>query len=506
MARVYISSTYVDLKIEREKSTLAVQRLGHHAVCMENYVAENGTPMDKCLKDVRSCDAYVGIFAWRYGHIPDGYNKSFTHLEYETAKKEGIPCLIFLVDVDKEARWRVEHVAKGEERKKIDQLRIDLTKDNLVSFFKNADELCGMVSAAVSNTDFYTLRSPSPLSKQSEPGGVISKKDIKTHNFDYIGRKKGRIAFIIVCAFIFFLVLWNEIVGPHISKYFVLEDIDKLIHSHCWITYNTRNFTPGKTPYPSLNSIRKELTWIRNAGFDGIITFSSDGTFSKIPEIAKDFGFSVIMGVWDPNNRQEVSAAIQNKKYADAYCVGHNGLNHIYSYDELVKTVNNIRFNTSHPVSTTEKISTYLSDKRLIKLVSWVFPDAHVSIKSENRISFLADAKRDAIETIKMANEIAAIDERRTKPILLKLVTYPMAGISNASLKEQANFYIFILDSLRDSQPEIHIDVSISVHSTFDDPWKTFYPFYDWDPYTGLLDNTGNPRPAAKEVVRRLKK
>ena len=121
MTRIYISSTYDDLKQEREAAAKAVRRLGHQSVCMEDYVAAPQLPVEKCLQDVRSCDVYVGIFAWRYGFIPKGYDKSITHLEYETAKQAGIPCLIFLTD--KKARWPVEYVANGEERQKIDALR-----------------------------------------------------------------------------------------------------------------------------------------------------------------------------------------------------------------------------------------------------------------------------------------------------------------------------------------------------------------------------------------------
>ncbi|UCH94555.1 MAG: SUMF1/EgtB/PvdO family nonheme iron enzyme [Candidatus Aminicenantes bacterium] len=149
MARIYISSTYADLKNEREAAAQAVRRLGHQSVYMEDYVAASQKPVKKCLQDVCSCDVYVGIFAWRYGFIPDGYDKSITHLEYETARKAGIPCLIFLLD--QKALWPVEYIDTGEEHQKIDRLRNELMNEYIVSFFKNADELGGNVSAAVSN-------------------------------------------------------------------------------------------------------------------------------------------------------------------------------------------------------------------------------------------------------------------------------------------------------------------------------------------------------------------
>jgi hypothetical protein len=152
MEKVYISSTYDDLQKEREAAAQAVRRLGHQPIAMEDYVATDQRPVDKCLQDVRNCDAYVGIFAWRYGYIPDGYDKSITHLEYEAARKAKIPCLIFLLDEN--APWPVKYVARGEERQKIDQLRGELKKKHVVSIFKNADELCGLVSAAVSRIKF----------------------------------------------------------------------------------------------------------------------------------------------------------------------------------------------------------------------------------------------------------------------------------------------------------------------------------------------------------------
>jgi formylglycine-generating enzyme required for sulfatase activity len=157
MARIYISSTYEDLKKEREAAAQAVRRLGHQTVSMEDYVASPQFPMDKCRQDVRRCDIYIGIFAWRYGFIPDGYDKSITHLEYETAQKAGIPCLIFLTDP--KASWPGEYVTTGAERQKIDRLRSALVNEYIVSFFKNADELGGLVSPAVSELILMTERS-----------------------------------------------------------------------------------------------------------------------------------------------------------------------------------------------------------------------------------------------------------------------------------------------------------------------------------------------------------
>src|SRR5215831_1164712 len=103
MLRIYVSSTYEDLKDERKAARDAIQTLGHLAIGMEDYAASDERPLERCLRDVRSCQAYVGIFAWRYGFCPGNGEKSITSLEYEEATKNKIPCYVFLVRED--APW-----------------------------------------------------------------------------------------------------------------------------------------------------------------------------------------------------------------------------------------------------------------------------------------------------------------------------------------------------------------------------------------------------------------
>jgi hypothetical protein len=64
MPRIYISSTYSDLKDAREAVYGVLRKMGHDAIAVEDYVATDQRPLDKCLADVDSCDIYVGVFAW----------------------------------------------------------------------------------------------------------------------------------------------------------------------------------------------------------------------------------------------------------------------------------------------------------------------------------------------------------------------------------------------------------------------------------------------------------
>ena len=147
MARIFLSSTSKDLEEYRETVRIALRRMGHEDVAMEYFVAEDKLPLDRCLQEVASCDLYVGIFAWRYGHVPDGYDKSMTELEYREALKTGKECLIFLLHEDEP--WSPKFVDIGEDANKIRALRDDLSKKKTVSFFRSAGELASLVVEAV---------------------------------------------------------------------------------------------------------------------------------------------------------------------------------------------------------------------------------------------------------------------------------------------------------------------------------------------------------------------
>jgi Domain of unknown function (DUF4062) len=95
MIRVFVSSTFQDLKQCRALIREQLQRLGLDDVAMETYTAGPQRPVDRCLADVASSDLYIGVIAWRYGYIPDGYDRSITELEYRQAISSGRDVLMF---------------------------------------------------------------------------------------------------------------------------------------------------------------------------------------------------------------------------------------------------------------------------------------------------------------------------------------------------------------------------------------------------------------------------
>ena len=149
MLRIYISSTYKDLIEERAAVKEAILGLRHFPVGMEEYGAADERPLDKCLADVRSCQAYVGIIAWRYGFRPNEGEKSITQLEYEAADANRIPRYIFILNED--AAWPRNRIP-DEDQPRVKSFRRMLENNHLTGHFSDKNELARLVTQSLSNT------------------------------------------------------------------------------------------------------------------------------------------------------------------------------------------------------------------------------------------------------------------------------------------------------------------------------------------------------------------
>ncbi len=98
MLRIFISSTSVDLKAHRIAVQDSILSLNLHPVMMEYFTAMDANALEACRQKVQSCDVFIGIYAHRFGYIPDGQSKSITEMEYEWAIKAKLPAYIFVVE------------------------------------------------------------------------------------------------------------------------------------------------------------------------------------------------------------------------------------------------------------------------------------------------------------------------------------------------------------------------------------------------------------------------
>jgi hypothetical protein len=95
---VFISSTIVDLKEERE-AVEEVMKLFHiNSFRSECFMASPHSPKELCLTKASECDIFIGIYKNRYGQIPTEDNpssKSIPEMEYDVAIEKHKPIFLF---------------------------------------------------------------------------------------------------------------------------------------------------------------------------------------------------------------------------------------------------------------------------------------------------------------------------------------------------------------------------------------------------------------------------
>ena len=144
-----------------------------------------------------------------------------------------------------------------------------------------------------------------------------------------------------------------------------------------WVAYSSTHSNPTNEDFPSEQTIYADLELLYQAGFRGIVTYSSYSTFSEIPRIARDIGFEgVIMGIWDIDSQEELMGAQLANQHVDGYCMGNEGLNSRYDLEKLTGAIARLKESTGKPVTTTEQIFDY-HNKDVFGIGDWVFPNIH---------------------------------------------------------------------------------------------------------------------------------
>jgi hypothetical protein len=94
--KVFVSSTYEDLREERAAVERTLLQLQCFPVGMEIFPAADDTAWDFIKSQIDDSDYYVLIVAARYGSIETTTGKSYTEMEYDYAIEKGVPVLAFI--------------------------------------------------------------------------------------------------------------------------------------------------------------------------------------------------------------------------------------------------------------------------------------------------------------------------------------------------------------------------------------------------------------------------
>lgn len=125
--KVFLSSTYEDLREHRAKAAQAIERLGQHGVRMEVFGARPGHATGVCREEIDGSDAFLGIYAHRYGFVPAYSSTSITEQEFDFAQERGKPTFCFLVDEEFPWSPKLIEPEPGQSKLKLFKQRVSAT-------------------------------------------------------------------------------------------------------------------------------------------------------------------------------------------------------------------------------------------------------------------------------------------------------------------------------------------------------------------------------------------
>ncbi len=136
--RAMISSTTKDMLAHRQQALDACIRQDFFPVMMEHLPPSPDDAVRQALDLVDQADVYVLALGLRYGEIPSGYQKSYTHLELDRAIERGIPVLVLLTSP--QHSFRETDIDLGANGERVLRLREEVRRHG-VSFFSSPEDL-----------------------------------------------------------------------------------------------------------------------------------------------------------------------------------------------------------------------------------------------------------------------------------------------------------------------------------------------------------------------------
>jgi tetratricopeptide (TPR) repeat protein len=98
MTEVFISATNRDLAAYVQAVDQSLRNAGYQVVTMSSFGAQPDEPRRASIQEVEKADYFLGLYARRYGYIPESETLAITEQEYHHARLKKIPVFAFLVD------------------------------------------------------------------------------------------------------------------------------------------------------------------------------------------------------------------------------------------------------------------------------------------------------------------------------------------------------------------------------------------------------------------------
>ncbi len=167
--QIFLSSTYDDLRKEREQVIRAILEMGHIPVGMEMFSAADEEQWKLIARQVDQSDYYVVIAAHRYGSVVAGV--SYTEKEYDYAVSRGVPVLGFILDDS--APWPADRMEVDPVKRAPLAAFKEKLRQKPVSWWVSAEDLYGKVSIALMKAIGTTPR-PGWIRASEVPGPEVT--------------------------------------------------------------------------------------------------------------------------------------------------------------------------------------------------------------------------------------------------------------------------------------------------------------------------------------------
>ncbi len=246
-----------------------------------------------------------------------------------------------------------------------------------------------------------------------------------------------------------------------------------------WVAYSPSSSNSNIGLETTPNEIIADLTVLRDAGFNGLVTYGSTGILGReLPALAQEAGFEgLIMGIWDPDSQEEYNAAINaaQNNIVLGYCIGNEGFNRPRRYDmsKLSVSIQKLREATGKPVTTTEEIDDYY-DEELLQLGDWIFPNAHPYFHDQLEPDSALRWTKGVYDDLK---------NRTDRFVLLKEVGLPTSGDNGGKLSEESQKQYFV--------GLANTDINFVYFEAFDQPWRTSLPI---ESHWGIFNSDRTPK------------
>jgi len=145
--QIFISSTYEDLKEEREAAMKTILKLYHIPIGMEMFNAGNDDQWTVISRTIDTSDYYVVIIGHRYGSTTDS-GISYTEKEYDYAVNKGIPVLTF-IKYENTASMSELRESDPNKQEKLSNFK-KRTKDKMVVSWKTKEDFAAQLSTSLS--------------------------------------------------------------------------------------------------------------------------------------------------------------------------------------------------------------------------------------------------------------------------------------------------------------------------------------------------------------------